>query len=58
MSKPICPFCLWAACGLILLLISPELLGVATRIGPLAMWLFAIPFASAFLRRCLDRTLI
>ena len=53
MSKSVCPFCLWAACGLVLLLIAPELLGVATRLGPLVLWLVAIPFMSAVLRRWL-----
>ena len=53
MSNSVCPFCLWAACGLILLLLVPELLAVATAAGPLALWLVVIPFASALMRRIL-----
>lgn len=51
MSKSICPFCAWAACGLLLVLCVPELLALATPLGPGALWLLVVPFASALMRR-------
>ena len=51
MSKSVCPFCMWAAAGLLLALSAPDLIGVSTPAGPAMLWLFAIPFMSALLRR-------
>jgi hypothetical protein len=51
MSKSICPFCAWAAAGLLLVASAPDLLGLRTPAGPVVLWLVAIPFASALLRR-------
>lgn len=53
MSKSICPFCAWAAAGLLLALSAPDLLGARTPAGPAVLWLVAIPFASALLRRAI-----
>lgn len=51
MTDSICPYCAWAACGLLLSLCVPELLAQSTPLGPAPLWLFAIPLASALLRR-------
>lgn len=50
MSKSICPFCAWAAAGLLLALSAPDLIALRTPIGPALLWLVAIPFASALIR--------
>ena len=51
MSKSVCPFCVWAAAGLLLAVSAPDLIGARTPVGPAVLWLGAIPFASALLRR-------
>lgn len=51
MSTSICPFCAWAAFGLMLVLGLPELLSQGTPLGPAPLWLLVVPFASALLRR-------
>lgn len=51
MSKSICPFCAWAACGLLLILCVPELLFMSTPLGPAPLWALLVPFTSALLRR-------
>jgi hypothetical protein len=51
MSNSLCPFCAWAACGLLLILCVPELARLATPVGPLGLWMLIVPFASAALRR-------
>lgn len=55
MPKSICPFCAWAACGSLLLLCVPELPSWHTPLGPATVWLLLVPFASALLRRRLQR---
>ncbi|HQW80920.1 MAG TPA: hypothetical protein PLQ74_03515 [Pseudomonadota bacterium] len=50
MSKSICPFCAWAASGLLLALSAPDQIALHTPIGPALLWLVAIPFASALIR--------
>lgn len=50
-SKTICPFCVWAACGVLLLLTVPGLGSAQTAIGPSLLWLLLVPFCSAVLRR-------
>ena len=50
-STSFCPYCIWAACGLVILLTFPDLTAVAGSVGPLWLWLVAIPVASALLRR-------
>lgn len=54
-SKSVCPFCLWAVCGLVLVFSAPELTRLGTRLGPALLWLVLIPFASALLGRALRR---
>jgi hypothetical protein len=51
MSKSICPFCAWAAAGLLLAVSAPDLIGTSTPAGPAMLWLVAIPFGSALVRR-------
>ncbi len=51
MSRSMCPYCVWAACGLSLMLCAPELLSTPTPLGPAPLWLSLVPFASALLRR-------
>ncbi|MBL0042087.1 MAG: hypothetical protein KA505_02100 [Xanthomonadales bacterium] len=51
MSQSICPFCAWAVAGLLLAVSAPDLLGARTPVGPALLWLVAIPFASAMIRR-------
>ncbi len=50
-SKNFCPFCVWTACGLILLLTVPGLGSAQTVIGPSLLWLLLVPLCSAVLRR-------
>lgn len=49
--KTICPFCVWTAGGLLLLLTVPGLGSAQTVIGPSLLWLLLVPFCSAVLRR-------
>lgn len=51
MSKSVCPFCAWAAAGLLLAVSAPDLIGARTAVGPVLLWLVAIPVASALVRR-------
>jgi hypothetical protein len=50
-ATSVCPFCVWAACGLLLVLCAPELAALVTPAGPSLLWLVLIPFASALMRR-------
>ena len=51
MSKSVCPFCFWAAAGLLLAVSAPDLIGARTPVGPAVLWLVAIPALSAMFLR-------
>lgn len=56
-SKQLCPFCIWTACGLLLLLTVPGLGSAQTVIGPSLLWLLLVPLCGAVLRRGLTARL-
>jgi hypothetical protein len=56
MFKSVCPFCVWAAAGLLLAISAPDLLGARTPAGPALLWLVAIPALSAIFLRLRNLT--
>ena len=49
-----CPYCLWLLVGVVLMLAWPGLLGTQSLLGPIWLWLLAMPLGSALLKRGLQ----
>ena len=46
-----CPYCLWLLVGVVSVLAWPGLLAAESLAGPVWLWLIALPFGSALLKR-------